>query len=81
MTKRKNLLALIGTLILVLSLSIPMMQCAPSGEEVTPPPEEEVTPPEEEVTPPEEEGIKYGGRFNVGWLASEALENLRPDQA
>ena len=81
MAKRKNLLALIGTLILVLSLSVPMMQCAPSGEEVTPLPEEEITPPEEEVTPPGEEGIKYGGRFNVGWLATEALDDLRPDQA
>lgn len=33
MSKRKNLLALIGTLILLVSLSVPMMQCAPAAEE------------------------------------------------
>ena len=73
MKKRRNLLALIGTVILLLSLSVPMMQCAPAAEEeVTPPPEEEVTPPaEEEVTPPEEGEIKYGGRLNVGFLTPQ----------
>ena len=29
MRRRKNLLALIGTVVLLLSLSAPMMQCAP----------------------------------------------------
>jgi len=70
MGKRKNLLAVVGTVILLLSLAVPMMQCAPAAEEeVTPPAEEEVTPPSgEEVTPPsEEEGeIKYGGRLIIG---------------
>ncbi|MHC3130400.1 MAG: ABC transporter substrate-binding protein [Candidatus Bathyarchaeota archaeon] len=67
MKKRRNLLALVGTVILLLGLLAPMMQCAPVAEEVTPPPEEEeVTPPEEEVTPPEGE-IKYGGRLNIGF--------------
>ena len=67
MKKRRNLLALVGTVILLLSLSVPMMQCAPAVEEEVTPPEEEVTPPEEEVTPPPEEGeIKYGGRLTIG---------------
>jgi len=72
MKKRRNLLALVGTVILLLSLSAPMMQCAPAAEEeVTPPAEEEVTPPaEEEVTPPAEE-IKYGGRLNVGFTTPQ----------
>jgi len=73
MKKRKNLLVLIGMVVLLLGLSIPMMQCAPSGEEVTPP---EVTPPE--VTPPEGE-IQYGGRLNVGWRSGDYLEDLRLD--
>jgi len=76
MRKRKGLLVLIGAMVLLLGLSIPMMQCAPSGEEVTQPPEEEVTPPEEEVTPPEEEEIKYGGRLNVGWRPAYGMETL-----
>ena len=33
MARRRNLLALIGTVILVLSLSVPMLQCAPAAEE------------------------------------------------
>jgi len=33
MRRRKSLLALIGTLILLVSLSVPMMQCAPAAEE------------------------------------------------
>jgi len=71
MSKRKSLLALIGTLILLVSLSVPMMQCAPAAEE-------EVTPPaeEEEVTPPAGE-IKYGGRLNVGFTA--AIDSLTMD--
>ena len=82
MSKRKGLLAVIGILVLLLGLTGAMMQCAPAAEEeVTPPPEEEVTPPEEEVTPPEEGEIKYGGRFNVGWIAGQVLENLRCGQA
>ena len=84
MNRRKSLLALIGTVVLLVSLSVPMMQCAPAAEEeVTPPPEEEVAPPpEEEVTPPPEEGeIKYGGRFNVGWAPGTCLENLRATAA
>ena len=85
MSRRKRLLTLLGTVILLLSLAVPMMQCALSpGEEVTPPSEEEeITPPaeEEEVTPPAEEGeIKYGGRFNVGWAPGACLENLRLGQ-
>jgi len=52
MRKKKNLLALIGTLILLLSLSVPLMQCAPAGEE--------------EVAPPTEE-TEYGGRLNIGF--------------
>jgi len=68
MRKRKGLLVLIGAMVLLLGLSIPMMQCAPSGEEVTPP--EEITPPEEVTPPPEEGEIQYGGRLNVGFLAS-----------
>jgi len=84
MIRRGNLLALIGTVILLLSLSAPMMQCAPAGEgEVAPPTEEEeVTPPteEEEVTPPsEEEEIKYGGRLNVGWLEGLNALKLSPE--
>ncbi|MCK4354525.1 MAG: ABC transporter substrate-binding protein [Dehalococcoidia bacterium] len=74
MKKRRNLLALVGTVILLLGLLAPMMQCAPAAEEeMTPPPEEEVTPPsEEEVTPPTEEGeIKYGGRLNVGFTTPQ----------
>jgi len=64
MKTRRNLLALVGTVILLLGLLAPMMQCAPvAEEEVTPPAEEEVTPPAEE----EEEGeIKYGGRLVIG---------------
>ncbi|MCK4353977.1 MAG: peptide ABC transporter substrate-binding protein, partial [Dehalococcoidia bacterium] len=85
MSKRRNLLALIGTVVLLLSLAIPLAQCAPAAEEeVTPPPEEEVTPPpeEEEVTPAPEEGeIKYGGRLNVGWNPGYGLENLRVTSA
>jgi len=74
MSRRKNLLALIGTVILLLSLSVPIMQCAPAAEEeVTPPPEEEVTP------PPEEGEIKYGGRLNVGFTAM--LPSLRQNPA
>jgi len=56
MSRRKNLLALIGTVILLLSLSVPIMQCAPAAEE--------------EVTPPAEGGdIQYGGRLNVGFTS------------
>ncbi len=84
MSRRRNLLALIGTVVLLLSLAIPLAQCTPAAEEeVTPPPEEEVTPPpeEEEVTPAPEEGeIKYGGRLNVGWNPGYGLENLRVGQ-
>ena len=78
MNKRKSLLALIGTVVLLVSLAVPMMQCAPAAEEeVTPPPEEEITPPpEEEVTPPPGE-IKYGGRLNIGFTA--ALPSLIQD--
>ena len=82
MSRRKNLLALIGTMVLLLSLSVPLMQCAPAAEEVTPPAEEEeVTPPpgEEVAPPPEEEEIKYGGRLNIGFTA--ALPSLRQDNA
>ncbi|MCD6599459.1 MAG: peptide ABC transporter substrate-binding protein [Dehalococcoidia bacterium] len=69
MSKRKRLLTLAGTVLLLLSLTVPMMQCAPSAEEVTPPAGEEVTPPTgEEVTPPAGE-IKYGGRLTVGFLS------------
>jgi len=64
MSKRRNLLALIGIVVLLLSLSVPVMQCAPVAEE-------EVTPPEEE-----EEEIKYGGRLNVGFRSEDMLENL-----
>jgi len=73
MSKRKHLLAVVGTVILLLSLAVPIMQCAPAAEEeVTPPAEEEVTPPaEEEVTPPAEE-IKYGGRLVVGFTTPES---------
>ncbi len=53
MNKGKSLLALIGTVVLLLSLAIPLAQCAPAAEE--------------EVTPPEEWEIKYGGRLNVGF--------------
>ena len=77
MSIRKNLLALIGTVILLLSLSVPIMQCAPAAEEEVTPPAEggEVTPPtEEEVTPPAGE-IKYGGRLNIGFTAM--LPSLR----
>ncbi len=75
MRKRESLLALIGTVVLVLTLSIPVMQCAPAAEEeVTPPPEEEVTP------PPEEEEIQYGGRLNVGFPAEEGIETLICDE-
>jgi len=80
MSRRKRLLTLVGTVILLLSLAVPMMQCAPAAEEeVTPPPEEEVTPPpaEEEVTPPPEEGeIKYGGRLNIGFTAEMNSLNM-----
>ena len=62
MKKRKGLLVLMGAIVLLLALSLPAMQCAPSGEE-------EVIPPEEEITPPEEE-IKYGGRLSVGFVGS-----------
>jgi len=78
--KKRSFIVLIGAVVLILALSIPMMQCAPSGEEVTPP-EEEVTPPEEEVTPPEEEEIKYGGRLNVGWGPGDYLEDLIIDSS
>jgi len=78
--RKRSFIVLIGTVVLLLGLSIPMMQCAPSGEEVTPPPEEEITPPEEEVTPPEGE-IKYGGRLNVGWRSGDYLEDLRCDNS
>ncbi len=64
MNKRKGLLALIGTVVLLLSLAIPLAQCAPAAEEeVASPAEEEVTP------PPEEEEIKYGGRLNIGFTS------------
>jgi len=66
MRKSKNLLALIGTLILLVSLTVPMMQCAPAAEE-------EVTP------PPEEGGIKYGGRFNVAFAPGQTMDDLRCD--
>jgi len=67
MIRRRNLLALIGTVVLLVSLAVPMLQCAPAAEEEVTPPQEEVTPPEEEeVTPPEGE-IKYGGRLNIGF--------------
>jgi len=78
MDKRKHLLAVVGTVILLLSLTVPIMQCAPAAEEVTPPAEEEevTPPPEEEIAPPpEEEEIKYGGRLNIGFTA--ALPSLR----
>lgn len=65
MIKRKSLLALIGTVILVLSLAVPMMQCAPAAEEVTP--------------PAEQGAIEYGGRLDVGFGAGEGLETLRCD--
>jgi len=65
--RKRSLLTLIGAVVLLFGLSIPMMQCAPSGEEVTPP-EEEITPPEEEVTPPGEGEIQYGGRLNIGFV-------------
>jgi len=70
MSKRKHLLAVVGTVILLLGLAVPIMQCAPAAEEVTPPADEEVTPPaDEEVTPPSEDGeIKYGGRMTVGFV-------------
>jgi len=74
MAKRKNLLAVVGIVILLLSLAVPMMQCAPGAEEeLTPPAEEEVAPPaEEEIAPPAEEGeIKYGGRLNVGFMTPQ----------
>ncbi len=58
--RKRSLLTLIGAVVLLLGLSIPMMQCAPSGEEVTPP--------EEEVTPPGEGEIQYGGRLNIGFV-------------
>ncbi|MCK4354424.1 MAG: spermidine/putrescine ABC transporter substrate-binding protein [Dehalococcoidia bacterium] len=41
MNRRKNLLALIGTVVLLVSLSVPLMQCAPAAEEEAPPVEEE----------------------------------------
>ena len=77
MNRPKNLLALIGTLVLLLSLTVPIVQCAPAAEEeVTPPAEEEVTPPaEEEVT--EEEEIKYGGTLVVGWVPGTMVDNIR----
>jgi len=54
MDKRKHWLAVVGTVILLLSLTVPMMQCAPAAEE--------------EIIPPAEEGeIEYGGRLNVGF--------------
>jgi len=78
MSKRKNLLALIGTVVLLVSLAVPMIQCAPAAEEeITPPPEEEITPPpEEEVTPPEEAEIEYGGRLNIGFMAEMNSLNM-----
>jgi len=73
MRRRKSLLALIGTLILLVSLSIPMMQCTPA-------PEEEVTPPaDEEVTPPAEE-IEYGGRLTVGFMSPQTNLVMSGDQ-
>ena len=64
MNRRKNLLALIGTVILLLSLSVPMMQCAP--EEI-----------EKEGEADVEEGeIQYGGRLTTGWLTDESLNTL-----
>lgn len=40
MHKRESLLGLVGTMVLLLSLAVPMLQCAPAGEaEVTPPAE------------------------------------------
>ena len=55
MSKRKHLLTVIGTVVLLFSLAVPIMQCAPAAEEGATP-------------PPEEEGIKYGGRLNIGGL-------------
>jgi len=80
MSKRKHWLAVVGTVILLLSLAVPMMQCAPAAEEeVTPSSEEGVTPPSEEgVTPPSEEGeIKYGGRLTIG--ANTPIDTLTMD--
>jgi hypothetical protein len=38
--KRESLLGLVGTMVLLLSLAVPMLQCAPAAEEeVTPPAE------------------------------------------
>ena len=67
MSRRKSLLALIGIVVLLVSLAAPMIQCAPAAEE-------EVTPPSEE-----EEGTKYGGRLNAGFRAEEGIEDLRCD--
>ena len=47
MNRKKRLLTLVGTVILLLSLAVPMMQCAPAEEEEVIPPAEE-----EEVIPP-----------------------------
>jgi len=65
MSKRRNLLALIGIVVLLLSLAVPIMQCAPAAEEVTPPEEEE------------EGEIEYGGRLSVGFTAG--IESLAMD--
>lgn len=51
MSKRKNLLALIGTVVLLLSLAVPIMQCAPEAVE------------EEE----EEAESPYGGRLVIAY--------------
>jgi len=75
MGKRKSLLVLIGTVVLLLSLSVPMMQCAPEAVEEEG--EEAVVEEEEEEAIVEEEGeIQYGGRLTSGWLTDESLETL-----
>ena len=72
MLKRRSLLALIGTVILVLSLSVPMMQCAP--EEAVEEGEEAVV--EEEEEEAVVEVIKYGGRLVAGFRPRTGMENL-----
>ena len=64
MIRSKNLLALIGTAVLLVSLSVPMMQCAPAAEEGA-------------VSPPQEGEIKYGGRLNIGF--TRPIDILTPD--
>ena len=73
MRKKKNLLALIGTLILLLGLSVPIIQCAPAAEEEVTPPSEE-----EEVTPPSEEEIEYGGRLVIGY--TDPIDSMVMDE-